>query len=256
MILLLFYLGIRVVNYWISEYRMLILVLTGSVLLGEQMSGLTLEPMSLMPNRERLLPLSESLVLGHVISFAISVKSEMLRKWLLVCDIQVWTNCGNPISKAGYHKIFPWSGLSRRNCMQRPGIRSVMHRNRKFSERMDAMDEKVSEERQEQLRSYLMGWRDGSGTAAIYNKRFIRQKGFEAALVLQEGSGTRYQRHEEWWRIELYRSIIRSNPCQGQWLLLSVVWSIVGFDKNTTVTLLQIFTNTCQARYLMAACVH
>ncbi|HDS2804744.1 TPA: site-specific integrase, partial [Escherichia coli] len=62
--------------------------------------------------------------------------------------------------------------------------------NRKFSERMDAMNEQVSEERQEQLRSYLMGWRDGSGTAATYNKRFIRQKGFEAALALQAGNGT------------------------------------------------------------------
>ena len=56
---------------------------------------------------------------------------------------------------------------------------------------MDAMDEQVSEERQEQVRSYLMGWREDSGTAATYNKRFIQQKGFEAALALQKANGTR-----------------------------------------------------------------
>jgi len=32
-----------------------------------------------------------------------------------------------------------------------------------------------------------MGWREGSGTAATYNKRFIRQKAHEAGLALQEG---------------------------------------------------------------------
>lgn len=63
--------------------------------------------------------------------------------------------------------------------------------NRKFSEKMDAMNENVSEERQEQLRSYLMGWRDNSGTAATYNKRFIQRQGFKAALALQGNNGTR-----------------------------------------------------------------
>lgn len=53
------------------------------------------------------------------------------------------------------------------------------------------MDEKVSEEIQEKIRSFLMGWKEGSGTAAIYNKRFIQQKGHEAALELQKSSGTR-----------------------------------------------------------------
>lgn len=56
---------------------------------------------------------------------------------------------------------------------------------------MDFLDEAVSEGRQEQVRSYLMGWRDGSGTAATYNKRFIQKKCFEAALALQGNNGTR-----------------------------------------------------------------
>jgi integrase len=86
--------------------------------------------------------------------------------------------------KAGYHKIFSVVRTVSPQLYAATG-HSLRHTwNRKFSERMDAMDEQVSEERQEQLRSYLMGWRDGSGTAATYNKRFIQQKGFEAALAI------------------------------------------------------------------------
>jgi integrase len=63
--------------------------------------------------------------------------------------------------------------------------------NRKFSELMDSMDNSPSEERQEQIRSYLMGWKPGSGSAAHYNKRFRQEQANKAALALQESSGTR-----------------------------------------------------------------
>jgi hypothetical protein len=64
----------------------------------------------------------------------------------------------------------------------------LRHRwNEDFSERMDKMDEPHSPEVQEKLRSYLMGWREGSGTSATYNQRFIKKKAHEAALKLQEG---------------------------------------------------------------------
>jgi integrase len=58
--------------------------------------------------------------------------------------------------------------------------------NENFSKLMDSMDEPVTEERQEEMRSYLMGWKPGSGTAAIYNQRYVRRKGQEAALELQK----------------------------------------------------------------------
>lgn len=98
---------------------------------------------------------------------------------------------GNPISKGGYHKIFSVIRSVSPKLYATTG-HSFRHTwNRKFSERMDALDDQVSEERQEQLRSYLMGWRNGSGTAATYNKRFIQQQGFKAALALQGNNGTR-----------------------------------------------------------------
>lgn len=50
---------------------------------------------------------------------------------------------------------------------------------------MDKMDNPPSPEKQEQMRSYLMGWLEGSGSAAHYNRRFIENKAHEAALHLQ-----------------------------------------------------------------------
>lgn len=43
----------------------------------------------------------------------------------------------------------------------------------------------MTPEREQQLRSYLMGWNPTSGTAATYNKRHIKEKAGEAVLGLQ-----------------------------------------------------------------------
>ena len=52
---------------------------------------------------------------------------------------------------------------------------------------MDSMNNPLSQEEQEKMRSYIMGWKEGSGSATHYNKRFLRMKANEAALKLQEG---------------------------------------------------------------------
>ena len=51
---------------------------------------------------------------------------------------------------------------------------------------MDEMDNPPSSEQQEDIRSNLQGWKSGSGSAAEYTKRFIREKAMEAGLALQE----------------------------------------------------------------------
>ncbi|WP_095067803.1 site-specific integrase [Pseudomonas sp. Irchel 3A18] len=43
----------------------------------------------------------------------------------------------------------------------------------------------LSAAREEKLRSYLMGWEQNSGTAAIYNRRHIKQEAAESMLELQ-----------------------------------------------------------------------
>lgn len=56
--------------------------------------------------------------------------------------------------------------------------------NDRFSHLMDQRGASSAEE--EKMRSYIMGWKEGSGTAATYTRRHIEKKAREAALKLQE----------------------------------------------------------------------
>lgn len=56
--------------------------------------------------------------------------------------------------------------------------------NERFSDLMDRAEVPHAEE--EQMRSELMGWKFGSGTAATYNQRYIERKAAEYGLKLQE----------------------------------------------------------------------
>ena len=194
MILLLFYLGIRggeLLNIRIQDIDFSSNRIRIVRRADERADSRTNEPN--VKTRERLLPLAESLVQelhSYIAQDRRNVRNAKKNDYLFV-TYKRGPTVGNPISKAGYHKIFSVVRAVSPQLYAATG-HSLRHTwNRKFSERMDAMDEQVSEGRQEQVRSYLMGWRDGSGTAATYNKRFIRQKGVEAALALQKANGTR-----------------------------------------------------------------
>lgn len=194
MILLLFYLGIRggeLLNIRIRDIDFSTNRIRIVRRADELADSRTNEPNA--KTRERLLPLAEPLVQElhrYITQDRRKVRNAKKNDYLFV-TYKLGPNVGNPISKGGYHKIFSVVRTVSPQLYVATG-HSLRHTwNRRFSERMDAMNEKVSEERQEQLRSYLMGWRNGSGTAATYNKRFIQQKGFEAALALQGNNGTR-----------------------------------------------------------------
>ncbi|MGL5215960.1 MAG: tyrosine-type recombinase/integrase [Aeromonas hydrophila] len=194
MILLLFYLGIRggeLLNIRIQDIDFRTNRIRIVRRADERADSRTNEPNA--KTRERLLPLAESLVQelhSYITQDRRNVLNAKKNDYLFV-TYKRGPTVGKPISKGGYQKIFSVVRAVSPQLYAATG-HSFRHTwNRKFSERMDAMDEQVSEERQEQVRSYLMGWREGSGTAATYNKRFIQQKGFEAALALQKGNGTR-----------------------------------------------------------------
>jgi hypothetical protein len=51
---------------------------------------------------------------------------------------------------------------------------------------MDQMENPPNQYEQEQMRSLLMGWKEGSGTASTYNRRFIENKAAEIALNMQK----------------------------------------------------------------------
>lgn len=94
---------------------------------------------------------------------------------------------GQPLSKSAYKKVVDVVRKASPSLSNLTGHQLRHAWNESFSDQMDSMDEPPSEERQEKIRSYLMGWKEGSGTAATYNKRFIKRKAHEAALGLQEG---------------------------------------------------------------------
>ena len=141
----------------------------------------------------RKLPLSDLLAkeLHGYISIDRRMTRNATRNDFLFVTHKEGKTVGHPISKAGYHKVI---AVVRAVCPELYKLTGHKLRhtwNRMFSEKMDSMDIPPSEERQEQIRSYLNGWKPGSGTAATYNKRFIERKGQEAALSLQNSSGTR-----------------------------------------------------------------
>lgn len=47
------------------------------------------------------------------------------------------------------------------------------------------MDNSLNENEQEQMRSFLMGWKQKLGTASIYNRRFIENNAGEVLLKMQ-----------------------------------------------------------------------
>ncbi|MBG0752213.1 tyrosine-type recombinase/integrase [Pectobacterium carotovorum] len=90
---------------------------------------------------------------------------------------------GEPLSISGYHKIISKIGDECHLLKRLTGHQFRHTWNYKFSCLMDLQD--VSEREQEQMREKLMGWKEGSGTASIYNKRFVEEKAHEASIRLQ-----------------------------------------------------------------------
>jgi integrase len=94
---------------------------------------------------------------------------------------------GQPLSKSSYKRVIEIVRTASPSLFNLTGHQLRHSWNERFSNHMDAMDVTLSQEQQEKMRSYLMGWKEGSGTALHYNKRFVKRKANEASLRLQEG---------------------------------------------------------------------
>ena len=92
---------------------------------------------------------------------------------------------GQPLSISAYQKIWDVLQSSVAELRAVTGHRLRHMWNHSFSKEMDELPNPPSPEEQEQIRSRWMGWIEGSGTAAIYNRRFIQAKADEAGLALQ-----------------------------------------------------------------------
>jgi len=133
---------------------------------------------------DRLLPLSEEMIAlarAYIMKMRNQTKEARMNRYLLVAN-----GTGAPLSKAAFSKIF--SAL-RKKCPDLADVHPHLFRhtwNDDFSEQMDR--EKVTEEREQKIRSLLMGWAPTSGTAATYTKRHVERKANEVSLTMQNRS--------------------------------------------------------------------
>ena len=138
---------------------------------------------------DRRLPLKDTLVQAihkYVTHYRRKVPGVRTCEHLLVTHKSGPTQ-GQPMSRSTLNKVI---------CMVRKSDPSLatLHAhelrhtwNNRFSEYMDSKVDAPTPEEQEKQRSYLQGWKQGSGSAAIYTKRFTREKALEAGLKLQDG---------------------------------------------------------------------
>lgn len=135
---------------------------------------------------DRRIPLSNQLmklVSDYVISLRCKIKTAKLHDYLFVVH-QVGPFLGQPLSLKGLAKIFQEIKYSspELNYLTPHVLRHTA--NDRFSELMDRRGASPAEE--DKMRSYIMGWKEGSGTAATYTRRHIENKAREAALLLQK----------------------------------------------------------------------
>lgn len=142
----------------------------------------------LVKTLDRRLPVKDTLmqeIHDYVLKYRKSVPNAHRHDFLFVTH-KPGPTVGQPISKSSYNKVMTLIREVSPDLYSFTG-HALRHKwNERFSELMDSRDNPPDEAQQEQLRSWLMGWRQGSGTAATYNQRFIKRKASQASMALQE----------------------------------------------------------------------
>jgi integrase len=152
------------------------------------------DPRADQPNaktRDRLLPLDRpvaDMIYEYIVWNRSRVPNAKKHPFLLVTH-KNGNYLGSPLSIAGYSKMI--ESLRQRVPDLPDNLTGHLMRhswNDSFSRMIDQKrndGEDIKEPMEEKMRSFLMGWREGSGTAAKYNKRHIRKKSNRASLDTQ-----------------------------------------------------------------------
>jgi integrase len=135
--------------------------------------------------RERTFPLLPELadqIRGYVLGQRNKVRGAKKHGYLFVTH-KSGASQGGALSNAAFGKFM---GELRHIVEGCNGIHAHSlrhHWNYSFSKICEGID--MSPEREEKIRSYLMGWSESSGTAATYNLRHIKEQAGKAVLELQ-----------------------------------------------------------------------
>jgi integrase len=143
--------------------------------------------------RARVLPMSDVLLAetqAYILNHRGALPWAKKHPFLFVAS-----RTGQPMSQAAIGKLFK---VLRERCPSLPeGLSGHLLRhtwNDAFSEKMDEAG--VTPENERQARSYLMGWSPTSDTAAVYTRRYTRNKAKEVSLGLQDKLVNRGKTHE------------------------------------------------------------
>lgn len=141
----------------------------------------------LVKTEERILPISNELTqkLSHYVT---AIRSKFLvarRHPYLFVTHKEGPYQGKPLSNSGFGKMMSTlQGIA--ESFSQVHAHAFRHSwNYGFSIAIDSSKSEISLGKEEQMRSYLMGWKEASGTAAIYNRRHTREKAKEAILEYQ-----------------------------------------------------------------------
>jgi len=133
--------------------------------------------------RGREIPLSAGLIVktnNYILDQRFNVRGAGKHDFLFVAS-----DSGLPLSIPSLNKIFSVLKIKFPELAHRLFPHILRHTwNDNYSVEMDK--NKVSEEQEKKSRSYLMGWSETSGTAAIYTRRHTRKKAHDASLELQK----------------------------------------------------------------------
>lgn len=99
---------------------------------------------------------------------------------------------GHPLSRSSYLSLIKRISAANPQLIELHGHLLRHTWNDNFSNFIDEQAQlpggmKLNSADEEKIRSQEMGWQEGSGTSANYNKRHIERKGQEASLKMQEG---------------------------------------------------------------------
>lgn len=134
---------------------------------------------------DRLLPLSRVLaqqIHDYILRHRSLVKGANRHEFLFV-TYKPGPHCGTPLSTSAVYSIIN-RVTSNINCLSELTPHILRHTwNDRFSEKADM--EGLDEAEEEKLRSYLMGWKEGSGTSATYTRRHIEKQAHKVSLLLQ-----------------------------------------------------------------------
>jgi integrase len=105
------------------------------------------------------------------------------------------TEGGRPLSAAAVEKLFRELRQTSPKLLKGLTAHVLRHTwNDRFSEIMDKQNIRVEDE--EKQRSYLMGWHEGSGTAATYTRRHTQRRAGDVSLAMQAEASALGKRHD------------------------------------------------------------